>query len=120
MRGAICPSLTQEAECNTHACPVDCLLDDPVWGSCSHSCGTGTQTRTRKIIWHGDYGGVACPTLDEVQNCNTHPCPVDCVQSDWSTWDTCTLSCGTGSQTRSRKITTQVLDLLGRCSTAEL
>lgn len=36
--------------------------------------------------------------------CQTQPCPVDCIVSDWSSWTSCTVTCGAGKTTRSRAI----------------
>jgi hypothetical protein len=106
--GAACPDLTETQACNTNPCPVDCVVSDwSSWGTCSAACGGGDQTRTRTITTQPSIGGAACPDLTETQACNTNPCPVDCVVSDWSSWGTCSAACGGGDQTRTRTITTQ-------------
>ena len=88
--------------------PVDCVVSDwSSWVTCSATCGGGDQTRTRTITTQPSYSGAACPDLTETQSCNTNPCPVDCDVSDWSSWGTCSATCGGGDQIRTRTITTQ-------------
>lgn len=43
----------------------------------------------------------SCPNEDTSQseNCNTQPCPIDCV-GDWAAWGSCSVDCGGGEQTR--------------------
>ena len=48
------------------------------------------------------YGGVACAHSTETRACNTAACATDCVTASFGAWSTCTASCGTGSQQRSR------------------
>ena len=44
-----------------------------------------------------------CPSdLMKQEPCNTWPCPVDCVVSDWVTDGDCSVSCGGGLQVRLR------------------
>ena len=105
--GVTCPSLSETQTCGTGPCPVHC--DVSVWGSwtaCTLTCGGGTQTRSRSVVTHADHGGYTCPSVQEVQSCNHAECPVDCVQTAWSGWTSCSLTCGTGSQMRTRSITT--------------
>lgn len=105
--GAPCPTLEQTQPCNTQPCPVDCVVSSwSAWTPCDKPCGGGTQTRTRTIVTAPAFGGAPCPTLQETQNCNTQPCPVDCVVSAWSAWGPCSAPCGGGTQTRTRTITT--------------
>ncbi len=99
--------VSQNRACNTHDCPVDCVVSD--WGAnstCSQSCGGGSKIRHRTITTQAAHGGVACPALNETHPCNEQPCPVDCVVSAFSDWTPCTQSCGNGTQTRSRSVTT--------------
>jgi len=43
----------------------------------------------------------------EYQTCNTHDCPIDCVMDGQWTWGDCSATCGVGTQTGTRTITTQ-------------
>jgi hypothetical protein len=99
--------LTGVTSCTSNPCPRDCVVSSyGPFGACSLPCGGGTQTRTRTIITPAANGGQACPILSETISCNTQPCPVDCVVSDWSAWGACSLPCGGGVQTRFRTIIT--------------
>ncbi|XP_069032136.1 thrombospondin type-1 domain-containing protein 7A [Embiotoca jacksoni] len=66
-------------------CPKDCALSPwTPWSLCSHTCSgkntEGKQTRARSILaYNAGEGGVQCPNisaLQEVRNCNDHPCTV--------------------------------------------
>ena len=48
-----------------------------VWGACTESCETGTQTRTRVCDRPAPAdGGLTCALPGaETQECNTHMCP---------------------------------------------
>jgi hypothetical protein len=82
---------------------VDCVVSAwGAWGSCSKSCGQGSHSRSRSTVRVTAHGGVGCGVFTQVQNCNVHPCPVDCVEGAFGAWSTCTTSCGAGSQKRSR------------------
>merc|ERR1719199_1045804 len=79
--------------------------DNGEWSTCTKSCGTGSQQRSR-IVTQPKNGGAACPHTAETQACNEHACAEHCVVSSFGAWSTCTLSCGTGSsQSRSRSVT---------------
>ena len=82
--GKACPSLEnleKTEPCNTHDCPVDCVVSD--WttnGVCSKECGGGEQRFTRTIETAAAHGGKACPSLENLEKtepCNTQPCPVE-------------------------------------------
>ena len=73
------------------------------WSSCSKSCGTGTQFRTRGIATPAICGGTCNVVLRETRLCNTHCCPVSC-QWSWNAWSLCR-GCGISTQTRSLRVT---------------
>ena len=89
--------------------PVDCQVSDwSQWNTCSATCGGGTQSRTRTIIKDAKNGGKVCPVdLSENRVCNTQSCPVNCAFTDWGDWGACSATCGGGTQTRYRTITTE-------------
>ncbi|KAK7100724.1 hypothetical protein V1264_023622 [Littorina saxatilis] len=102
--GAECPGPANETrDCNAHHCPVDGYYQDwSSWGLCTVTCGGGAQDRNRTCI-EPMYGGQECPgPANETQACNTHNCPVDGYYHDWSDWKDCSVTCGGGSQLRSR------------------
>ncbi|XP_067949530.1 properdin-like, partial [Watersipora subatra] len=69
------------------------------WTPCQVSCGGSTQTRTRTCSNIRDI--FDCPgSFTESQTCGEEPCP-NCDCTIWSTWTTCSISCGT-SQNRQR------------------
>lgn len=88
--------------------PQDCRVGAWTdWGACSKNCGGGTRTRTRKVLQEMQRKGRECPNLEDSQECNTQPCPIDCVVSNWDPWTTCTKPCNGGVQSRKRHITTE-------------
>ena len=73
--GSVCPSLFEEQQCNTQACPIDCVVSDwSEWSSCSKQCDGGKQSRTRTIKMNPSNGGAVCPSLKEEQECNKQSC----------------------------------------------
>jgi len=72
---------------------------------CTAKCGGGKQSRIRvcsnPFPQHGgrDCVGESVETID----CGTHPCPIDGAWSGWTEWSTCSVSCGGGITSRSRK-----------------
>ncbi|XP_063699657.1 protein madd-4 isoform X2 [Culicoides brevitarsis] len=91
----------QIVTCNTHLCPPKWIADE--WGPCSKKCGGGKKVRI--IVCAEESNGnrhrvpdEACrgipPRIEEA--CNTNECP-KWVPTEWSG---CSVSCGTGVQTR--------------------
>jgi hypothetical protein len=103
--GKKCPSLKGVAKCNTFACPVNCLAGPwGKYGACTASCGGGKAYRKRGIIRHVKNGGVKCPALVGSTTCNSKYCPVDCTVSTWGVYSECSVTCGKGSQARTRSV----------------
>ena len=53
------------------------------------------------------HGGASCPGEDGLKQevpCNTHPCPVDCVMTDFEDDGTCSKTCGGGQLTSEWKV----------------
>jgi len=103
--GAVCPSLQYSSECNTQRCPTDCVVSAwAAWSDCSSECGGGSKTRVRRTVQSQSYGGAHCPILVQTSSCNTAPCPIDCKMNAWTAWTSCSVSCGQGSQSRTRTV----------------
>ncbi|XP_076472307.1 uncharacterized protein LOC143301799 [Babylonia areolata] len=78
------------------------------YGSCSVSCGgSGIKTRTRACDNPAPANnGLDCPgSGSETASCNNGPCAVNGNWATWSSWGTCSVSCGGGSKSRSRTCT---------------
>ena len=88
-------------------CVRDCVLGNwQPWSTCTKSCATGTQHRTRGIAVPNICGGKPCSgALKESRHCNTNCCPVNCIWN-WDAWSPpCSQGCGTFTQKRSLVIT---------------
>ena len=105
--GADCAgSATEQFSCDHGPCPVHCATSAfSGWSTCTKSCGTGSQSRSRSVTQTKDHGGYTCPYLAETQNCNTQACPVNGGWSEFGGWSTCSAVCGTGTQSRTRSCT---------------
>ncbi|QIG59934.1 hypothetical protein [Dishui Lake phycodnavirus 4] len=59
--------------------------------ACTATCGGGVQTRRYTQNPFAQYGGNECEFTnqqEQIQACNTQPCPVNC-QGAWSPWTDC-------------------------------
>uniref|UniRef100_A0A3P8W5Y0 Adhesion G protein-coupled receptor B2 n=1 Tax=Cynoglossus semilaevis TaxID=244447 RepID=A0A3P8W5Y0_CYNSE len=81
------------------------------WSVCSLTCGQGWQVRTRSCV-SSPYGTLCSGALRETRMCNnTAACPGDPgiissvhgLWDEWSSWSLCSVTCGRGSRTRTRK-----------------
>ncbi|NXU50379.1 HMCN1 protein, partial [Turnix velox] len=98
-------SAVESVICHIRPCPVDGEWSSWMpWGPCSETCGKGTQTRLRLCnnpppAHQGSY----CQGPEaQMQVCNKRRCPVDGKWAAWSSWSTCSVSCGGGSRQRTR------------------
>ncbi|KAM6201811.1 SCO-spondin-like [Rhynchocyon petersi] len=86
-----------------HDC-VDCVLAPwSGWSSCSHSCGPGFTVQHRQTL-RAPLPGGSC-TLHRIrsQSCFLQACPVPGAWTVWGTWGPCSVSCGSGHQSRRRR-----------------
>ncbi|NXP41354.1 AGRB2 protein, partial [Leiothrix lutea] len=73
------------------------------WSVCSLTCGQGSQVRTRSCV-SSPYGTLCSGLLRETRTCNnTATCPVPGVWEEWSPWSLCSVTCGRGARTRTRR-----------------
>ncbi|KAE8595015.1 hypothetical protein XENTR_v10015432 [Xenopus tropicalis] len=73
------------------------------WSECSHSCGTGMQSRRRTCTNPSTDVLRQCRGEEhETQQCFTVSCPVDGSWTPWATWSNCTQDC-TGIVIRRRE-----------------
>ena len=90
------------------------------WSRCSRTCGGGSQKATRKCNNPAPSGGGSgCSGRDTMtQRCNTQACPV--VHGNWGSWQSwsqCSMTCGGGSQSASRRCNNPAPGVGGRqCS----
>uniref|UniRef100_A0A8C1Y6H1 Thrombospondin, type I, domain containing 7Bb n=1 Tax=Cyprinus carpio TaxID=7962 RepID=A0A8C1Y6H1_CYPCA len=73
-------------------CPIDCVVSAFThWSTCSRTCGSALQQRTRHVLAAPLYGGADCPSLTQTRPCNhekAHPalCPSDQQEYSYSLW----------------------------------
>jgi hypothetical protein len=92
--GAVCPALSEEADCN-----IDCAVSGwGAYGACNSS--TGKKSRTRTVTQEKKNSGAVCPALSEEADCN-----IDCAVSGWTDYGACSKTCGGGKKTRTRTVT---------------
>ena len=107
--GTPCSSMPTTQQCGMDTCDVDCVVGGWNVTPCNRGCGGGWITRTPVINVYSKGNGRACPSTTNEQ-CNTQPCPVDCVPGPWSNggqWSGCSASCGGGWQYITRGIQQQ-------------
>nr|CAB3266608.1 SCO-spondin-like [Phallusia mammillata] len=93
---ADCPGLATESEtCTVKDCPPE-YSNWTSWGTCTKTCGGGTQNRMRTCLQY-------CSKDDEQsRSCSDTPCP---VLGQWTNWGACSETCGAGTKQRTRECT---------------
>ncbi|XP_018521773.1 papilin [Lates calcarifer] len=104
----LCASLPRpqtNRTCNPHACPQIRSWRTGEWNTCSVTCGGGSQVRTVQCISHDASGprvveDAICAAYSEapptLQTCNMHKC----AEYQMTRWSACSVTCGSGEQTR--------------------
>jgi len=89
------------------AAPLLVIMEKPAWadweewGTCSVSCGNGTNNRIRPC---SGGNGMGCPGAGKVEQfCEEPECPIDGGWGLWKTWDPCSVTCGGGTKERDRE-----------------
>ena len=94
--GTSCGTDKETRDCNTQTCCSSTYASPGSWGTCSKSCGTGTQSRT--VNYYSNYNNQWCSSTTQSQNCNTHSCCSSTYYGSSSSWGSCSASCGGGTQ----------------------
>mmetsp|Transcript_145458 Transcript_145458/g.466159 ORF Transcript_145458/g.466159 Transcript_145458/m.466159 type:complete len:877 (+) Transcript_145458:72-2702(+) len=103
--GMQCPPLSLKESCNTHPCPIDCVVGEwEGWSGCSAECGGGIRERMRPVLTEMKYSGEPCEDTEETEGCNSQNCNADCNLVDWTEWTSCSQACWKGSARRDRVI----------------
>lgn len=73
--GKKCPNLSEEIDCNTQECPVDCVLGDSLiyMNDCSSLCGTGIRKAKKTVISEAKFGG-QCNNPEIETECKIQDC----------------------------------------------
>mmetsp|Transcript_130844 Transcript_130844/g.317830 ORF Transcript_130844/g.317830 Transcript_130844/m.317830 type:complete len:996 (-) Transcript_130844:110-3097(-) len=115
--GVKCPPLERQKRCGQKKCPVSCSMSAwSGWSKCTKECESGVQAKTRSILVKPKNGGTGCDAVQEERDCNTGSCDRDCTLKDWSDWAPCSMACGGGKTTRTRKVLVPIRGQ-GKCPT---
>lgn len=107
--GQPCPyanNCSHTTSCNVKPCKIDCVGHMLPWTQCSAKCGGGTQKQyhIQKVV--AQHGGQDCEYGQFQQferECNTDPCPQNCLGS-FGPWTACDAPCSGGTKNRTFNI----------------
>jgi len=88
------------------------------WSACSAKCAGGVKVKKRSTNSASATGYSPCKKqtgLDE-EKCNMQRCGSPCLWGNWSAWSNCTVTCGGGTHTRSRKVAKEAVNGGAPCS----
>lgn len=89
----------------------DCQLSPwSVWSQCSVTCGSGQMSRMRIIMAPASAGGKSCATFQTAQTqvCGSKvPCALGCQVGEWTSWGSCSKTCGGGKTKQYRAVIRQ-------------
>ncbi|XP_021379507.1 cartilage intermediate layer protein 1-like [Mizuhopecten yessoensis] len=92
------------------------------WTSCGAICGTGYHTRYRTCLRTSASDPICQGEYVETTTCSVAICPVYGVWTTWSGWVVCDVTCGGGTQLRTRvcqKSSSSDLDCVGSPSQSQ-
>lgn len=102
--GRVCGDHHVTDPCNTHPCPVDCVVQAwSDWGDCTEPCEGGEQTRIKNVSTPQMWGGMVCDPTQENRTCNMQNCTKPKEEEESPT----------GILGTAQKITSVILSLLG-------
>jgi hemicentin len=118
--GQACPAQDGKSESQTCAdkpCPIDSEGFWDEFGTCTKTCGGGSQTRAFKVTKPAAHGGKRSESEGKTENrvCGSNECPVTC-SGEFSFWGACSKSCGGGSKSRSFVVKTKASFGGGKCA----
>ncbi|XP_025103049.1 A disintegrin and metalloproteinase with thrombospondin motifs adt-1-like isoform X4 [Pomacea canaliculata] len=109
---------SDQQECQRPACcvPQNGQWNDwGSWSSCSVSCGQGTRTRSRTCYGPNACGRPCDGNSSSEEYCNLSECP---AWGSWGSW-TCSVTCGRGTESRTRTCTPPGATCAGDASQAQ-
>ena len=101
--------LTKQSQpCNVENCPVDYQWTLwAAWSRCTITCGRGFKKTTRQCM-PAVGGGQECPPRSEndlyekTEECTAKDCEIF-AWAVWTSWSSCSTTCGIGEKSRTRK-----------------
>jgi hypothetical protein len=100
----------QDVACSLNPCPINCVGSFGEYGKCTKDCDGGTKERVYTIKTAAQHGGRECPNKagdTEVTECNTDPCPINCMGEFSLPFKSCSKECGTDGILLNKYVITQ-------------